>query len=229
VKPPRLELPDHYLSQKHPSGIAASLQNTILAVAELGVVARYDEFHNKVLFDAHPGLLDGEFELVSLVVRQLIAQREGFKPSKETVIDAIMRIAQNNRFNPVIDYLDSLRWDRRERLDCWLIVYCGAADNPLNREIGRKVFIALVRRAKQPGCKFDCVLVLEGPQGSLKSTLVRMLAGEGNFSDADILESDKREQQEPCEGVRVYEIAGLSGLHKSEVERVKAFVSTARG
>lgn len=46
-----------------------------------------------------------------------------------------------------------------------------------------------------------------------------------NFSDADILQSDKREQQELCEGVWFYEIAELSGLHKGEVEKVKAFAS----
>src|SRR4029077_5503209 len=42
---------------------------------------------------------------------------------------------------------------------------------------------------------------------------------------ADILQSDKREQQELCEGVWFYEIAELSGLHKGGVEKVKAFAS----
>src|SRR5262249_55774793 len=113
----------------------------------------------------------------------------------------------------------------RGRIDTWLSVYCGADDNSLNRAFGRKFLLAAVRRVKQPGCKFDNIMVLESKQGTLKSTLGRVLAGDENFSDADILESDKREQQELCEGTWIYEIAELSGLHKSDVEKVKAFAS----
>jgi predicted P-loop ATPase len=39
------------------------------------------------------------------------------------------------------------------------------------------------------------------------------------------LQSDKREQQELCEGVWFYEVAELSGLRSGEGEKVKAFVS----
>jgi hypothetical protein len=221
-----MEVSDHYHTRKHPSGLAASLENTILAIAELGIVARYDVFHNKVLFDGHPKLLSfGEFESVCLVIRQIIAYEKGFEPAKETTIDAVTRIALDNVFNPVLDYFAGLRWDGKRRIDTWLTVYCGAEDNPLNRAIGRKFWLALVRRVKQPGCKFDNIIVLEGKQGTFKSTLARAIAGDENFSDADILESDKREQQELCEGVMVYEIPELSGLRKGEVEKVKAFAS----
>jgi hypothetical protein len=220
-----LDIPAHYLTQRNPAGVSASFQNTLRAIVKLGIVARYDVFHNKVLFNDHPGLLDSEFDSACLVIRHEIARREGFEPTTNTVIDAVTRIALANRFNPVLDYLSRLRWDKRPRIDSWLTVYCGADDNPLNRAIGRKTLIAMVRRVKQPGCKFDNIPVLEGPQGSLKSTLVRTLAGDDNFSDADILEGDKREQQELCEGVWGYEIQELSGLHKSDVERVKAFAS----
>jgi predicted P-loop ATPase len=98
-------------------------------------------------------------------------------------------------------------------------------DNSLNQAFGRKFLLAAVRRVKQPGCKFDSIMVLEGKQGTLKSTLGRVLAGDENFLDADILESDKREQQELCEGTWIYELAELSGLHRSDVEKVKAFAS----
>jgi predicted P-loop ATPase len=140
--------------------------------------------------------------------------------------DAVTRIALEYQFNPILDYLDGLKWDGQKRIDTWLTVYLGAEDTPLHRAMGRKWLLAGVRRVKLPGCKFDNIPTLEGPQGSLKSTLVREMAGgRENFSDADILQSDKREQQELCEGVWFYEIAELSGLHKGEVEKVKAFAS----
>src|SRR5262249_52358917 len=37
-----MEVTDHYHTRLHPSGLAASLENTILAIAELRIVARYD-------------------------------------------------------------------------------------------------------------------------------------------------------------------------------------------
>jgi len=217
------DITPHYTTQKNPSGLSASLENTILAVAELGIKPRYDVFHNKIVFEGHPNLDEGDFESACLVIRHLISYRKRFEPSKETMYDAVARIAHGYRIDPVVDYLDSLKWDGRKRIDTWLSVYCGADDNPLNRAIGRKFLLAAVRRVKQPGCKFDNIIVLESKQGTLKSTLARVLAGDENFSDADILESDKREQQELCEGTWIYEIAELSGLHKSDVEKVKAF------
>jgi len=220
-----IEIVDHYQTKRHPSGLAPSLENTLRAILEFGIVPRHNVFHNKILFNEHADLLDGEFENACLVIKHRIAHQRGFEPSKDIVIEAVTRIAMANRFNPIIDYFDSLRWDNHERLDRWLTTYCGAADNKLNQAIGRKFFIALVRRVNQPGCKFDSIMVLESPQGFLKSTFARALAGDGNFADAEILQSNKREQQELCEGVWVYEIPELSGLHKSDVERVKAFAS----
>jgi predicted P-loop ATPase len=128
-------------------------------------------------------------------------------------------------FDPVRDYLDGLRWDGVKRLDRWLVVYCGARDTPLNRAIGRKMLVAAVRRVREPGCKFDYIVVLEGEQGVGKSTLLRFLAGDENFSDNEILGLNKKEQQEAIQGVWIYEVAELEGLVKSEVTKVKLFAS----
>jgi predicted P-loop ATPase len=87
------------------------------------------------------------------------------------------------------------------------------------------MLLAAVRRVRQPGCKFDFILVLEGPQGVGKSTLLRILAGDENFSDNEILGYQKREQQEAVQGIWIYELAELDGMSKSEVTRVKLFAS----
>lgn len=57
----------------------------------------------------------------------------------------------------------------------WLIKYCGAEDNEVNRMIGRWWLISVVARSMRPGTKVDHMLVLQGPQASRKTSLVYAL------------------------------------------------------
>jgi predicted P-loop ATPase len=84
---------------------------------------------------------------------------------------------------------------------------------------------AAVRRARQPGAKFDYIIVLESPEGKNKSTAVALLAGHEYFSDQSILAASDKEQQELVRGRWFYEIAELGGMRRAEVQRVKAFAS----
>ncbi len=88
----------------------------------------------------------------------------------------LLAIAHERPYHPVIEYLDGLEWDGTPRIDRWLVEYCGADDTELNSEFGSKFIVAGERRIKQPGVKFDTMLVLEGAQGAGKSQMAAMLA-----------------------------------------------------
>src|SRR5262249_50593956 len=151
---------------------------------------RHDTFHDRKFVDGGgdaieklgPELSDP----ICRAVREHIHARYGFDPGIQNARDALERFCEANRFDPVLDYLDSLRWDRQSRLDRWSVTYLGAEDTELNRAIGRIVLVAAVRRARQPGCKFDQIIVLEGPEGTKKSTAITLLAGMANFSDQTV-------------------------------------------
>jgi predicted P-loop ATPase len=86
--------------------------------------------------------------------------------------------------------------------------------------------LAAVRRARQPGCKFDYIPVWDNSkQGTGKSTVVQILAGIENFSDQDILMLSAQEQQELIQGVWLFELPELSGLSKTDINKVKSFAS----
>jgi predicted P-loop ATPase len=106
-----------------------------------------------------------------------------------------------------------------------VVKYLRCKDTPLNKAIGRKVLIAAVRRARDPGCKFDNITTLEGPEGKNKSTTVSTLAGDEFFSDQSILGARDKEIQEQLSGIWMHEIADLTGMKKAEVEHVKAYAS----
>ena len=206
----------------------ATMTNAKVAITALGLECRYDLFHNRMLVAGEPLQRWTSPELsdnVTSILRDHIRFRFGFDPTKTGVQDACETLCLARRFDPVLDYLDSLQWDQRPRLDGWLMSYLSAADTELNRAIGRLVLLAAVRRARHPGTKFDQIVVLEGPQGQGKSEAIEILAGAENFSDQSILGVDDRKQQELTEGVWLYEIGELSGLRKAEINHVKAFAS----
>jgi predicted P-loop ATPase len=200
-------------------------------IDKLKIDCRYDKFHDRIIIQGHESGVKcsglNSLDNVALKVRQTVLERFGFDPTTVLIQDALRMRCLDNVFDPVLDYLDGLVWDGKPRLGGWLVHYCGAKDTELNREIGQKMLIAAVRRVRSPGCKFDYIVVLEGSQGVGKSTVLKLLAGDENFSDAEIIGSDKREQLEAVQGVWIYEIAELDGLHKSEVTKVKT-VDSAR-
>src|SRR5262249_3168964 len=146
-------------------------------------------------------------ELV-VMIRDAILNDFGFDPGKSNTYDAMESLCLLRRLNPVTGWLKELVWDGVPRLDTWLIDYSGGADTPLNRAFGRKSLCALVRRASNPGCKFDHVVVLEGEEGIGKSRLIKAIVGGPGpeyFSDETILDKPTRDQQELTKGKWGYE------------------------
>jgi hypothetical protein len=207
-----------------------SYANARKAIKEFGIRCQHDIFHDRKIIEGS-GINEHGPELSDAHVRAIrdrILAKYGVDVGFESVFQAATRACEVNRFDPVCDYLDSLRWDGEPRLERWLHTYCAAENTALNREYSRIVLVAAVRRARQPGFKFDQILVLEGPEGTNKSSAIELLAGQENFSDQTILGLDDQRQQERTRGVWLYEIADLAGMKKSEVEKVKAFASRTR-
>jgi predicted P-loop ATPase len=208
--------------------LRASCANTRLAVEKLGIECRYDVFHDKLLVGGHVvGQHAGELsDYACLYLRKLIHESFAFDPGRSHIFDACVQLCLQNSFDPVVSYLDRLEWDGVERVGEWLCTYLGARDTKLNRAVGTIALVAQVRRARDPGCKFDQIIVLEGPEGVMKSTALLTLAGGPDFfSDQTILGRGDKEQQELLRGVWLYEIADLSNIRRAEIEEVKAFAS----
>lgn len=141
------------------------------------------------------------------------------------IADSTNLVLERNRFHPVRDYLDSVVWDGLERIDALAIDFLGAEDNRYNRIVMRKSLIGAVRRAFEPGCKHDTMIVLVGAQGAGKSTFVSKLGGQW-FSDSFTTIQGK-EAYEALQGVWLIEIGELAAMKRNEVEVTKHFISKA--
>lgn len=137
--------------------------------------------------------------------------------------------ARKNAYHPVRDYFDTLDpdVDLTDLTETWLIRYGGAEDTPFVREISRIVVVAAVRRIRQPGCKFDEMLILEGDQGLGKSTLLKVLARNPEwFTDNfDWHVDDKKQFIEQISGKWIVESGELSNMSKSDHRNVKKVIT----
>lgn len=139
-------------------------------------------------------------------------------------IDSALSLhSEKHKFNDVKNYLISLTWDGIPRLDTLFIDYLGAADTPYTRAVTRKAFTAAVARAMEPGCKYDTMLILSGPQGIGKSTLLAKMS-KGWFNDG-IRTFEGKEASELLQGVWLVEIGELDAFRRTDVARIKQFLS----
>lgn len=200
--------------------------NIRTALQFLGVRVRFDKFHDRMLIEGLDGF--GPF-LEDDAVRRLwllIDERYRFRTGKDFFWSVVEDTAQRDSFHPVLDYLDSLNWDGVPRLDDWLSQYGGAEDTPYTRAVGSLMLIAAVRRVRSPGCKFDEMLVLEGDQGTNKSSALAIMSVRDDwFSDDLPLNADGKRVIESLAGRWIVEAAELKGMRKGDVEHLKAFLS----
>lgn len=155
-------------------------------------------------------------------LRHYIESTQGIT-SRDKVDDAIGLCAFSHKINEVQDYLRSLHWDGVDRLDTLLVDYLGAANDAYVTAVTRKTFTAAVARAMTPGVKFDYALILVGPQGIGKSTLLRMM-GRRWFSDS-LISFDGKEAAVQIQGTWINELGELSSFKKSETAIIKNFIS----
>jgi putative DNA primase/helicase len=134
-------------------------------------------------------------------------------------------VSKDHVFHEVRQYLTRLEWDGVKRAEGWLNLYMGVSPTDYSQAVGLRWLVSAVARIMQPGVKADCCLILEGPQGILKSTAVRRL-GEPWTTDelGDVGGKDAAMQ---IAGVWLVELAELDSLARGEAGRIKAFMSRA--
>ncbi len=151
-------------------------------------------------------------------------QHQGIAVSPDTTSQAIEMVARENSFHPVVDYLRRCRWDTESPLlDEWAIRFLGAEDTPYIRAISCRFMISAVARVHQPGCKADCIMILEGPQGARKSTALRTLFHPW-FTD-ELAELGTKDAAIQLAGAWGIEMSELDSMRRGDVSRIKAFLS----
>ena len=146
-------------------------------------------FNKLTLSPEYNGTAMHEEEIVNLYC---FLSEHGYEVGKEATSDALLTIAREQSFHPVKQYLNAVEADQAVQaidLDTIAKDYLGAVE-PLAAAMLRATLIGAVKRAIEPGCQFDVVCVLKGPQGTLKSSFWATLASPAWFTST-MPQSDK--------------------------------------
>lgn len=153
-------------------------------------------------------------------------QREDIKAAQGDVGRAIQSVARDNPFHPVREYFNALVWDGTPRIDDWLKTYLHADENTeYLRAVGPRFLIAVVARVFKPGCKADHALVLEGPQGKMKSELLCTLAIRDAWFADHLSHIGSKDSKMETAGVLLIEIAEMHALEKASSSASKGYMT----
>lgn len=164
-------------------------------------------------------------------------EQRSLSPKKSDARDAIKSVANHRHYNPILDYLKDLKWDGIPRLAGGMYEgstmahgaeeYLGAPPDKIFGTFLTKWHVSAVARIMRPGVKADCMLIVEGQQGRMKSTYLRAMAtihGHEYFADGigDITNKDSIMLMAGC---WIIENAELAGFSRPELSHIKAWLS----
>jgi predicted P-loop ATPase len=153
-------------------------------------------------------------------------ERKGLAPRFAEVKAALPVAAREHPFHPVRDYLNALRWDGVPRLISVPANYFGS-ELPIHGTFWQRWAVSAVARVMVPGCKADSMIVLEGAQERMKSTLLKMLStvsGIPYFTDS-IHDIETKDGSINLQGVWIAEIAELNAFQRKDADAVKSWLS----
>lgn len=159
----------------------------------------------------------------TLRLRGWLDREYGIDCGASTLGQALRVVAEERRVHVVRAHLEALIWDGVPRIDNWLVRIGGAEDSPYTKAISAKFLIGAVARVFEPGCKNDCMVVFEGPQGAMKSTMVEVLAGD--WYSGTPIKMGTKDGYQSLRRKWILEIPELSHFDRSEMNEIKAFLS----
>jgi len=206
-------------------GVRRNLTNLMMHLRNLeglGRSIRFNELSMQAEWNGHPMTEEDILDV------RLIIEKANFQPIDKDVRPAIMRLAHENSYHPVCDYLNGIVWDKKPRIDKWLHKLLGCAETEYVQAISPKVLISAVARAFKPGSQVDTMLVIEGDQGIKKSSAIKALFGEDFTYEIVSGFDDHRRLITNIIGAWAVELAEFVSVQRSATGSVKGLVTIRR-
>ena len=144
----------------------------------------------------------------------------------KTINKAIHIVANENKYHPIREYLEQLKWDGEKRIEALLPKYLGVDDNSYTKEMMKLLMLAAISRVYEPGCKFEIMVCLVGGQGAGKSTFFRFLAIKDEWFSDDLKRMDDDNVYRKMQGHWIIEMSEMiATVNAKSIEDIKSFIS----
>lgn len=156
--------------------IAPTVDNALKLVGDvIGDRASTDEFLGEII-DDEPYQDYHDTEIQIRIERLLGASNPWPMQLTKMARQSLLPRWKTNR---LADWLRGLKWDGKKRVATMFADLFGAKDHSAEylEDAARAFLVGMCARAVEPGCKFDLMLILQGPQGIGKTIALEALAG----------------------------------------------------
>jgi len=184
----------------------------------------FDEFSNRVICRDKNNMIRMWNDSDDSNLRCSIEDKYGLYHLQK-YYDAFNVVARNKSFHPIKELIEADDWDKKPRIDRFLIDILKCEDNDYHREVSRMIFYGGIHRLYQPGCKFDYMPILIGRQGCGKSSIVKWLALHDAYY-GDISSIEGKDALENIQGIWICELSELLAMVKTkDIEAMKSFIT----
>lgn len=184
----------------------------------------FDEFSNRVMYCDNKGITRAWSDSDDAKLRYNIENKYGLYHLQK-YYDAFSVAAKSKSYHPIKELIENGDWDKKPRIDRFLIDILKCEDNDYHREVSRMIFYGGINRLYNPGCKFDYMPILIGRQGCGKSSVVKWLALNDTYY-GDISSIEGKDALENIQGIWICELSELLAMAKTkDVEAMKSFIT----
>lgn len=191
----------------------------------------YDTFHGKIfttlILNSSHTTSPREFSDTDITgMMRLFQGRLGLtNTGKDAMWAVIDEFARTNQRHEVREWLNGLpEYDMTPRVETFATTYLGAKHSAFNAAVTKNLFVGLVARVFQPGAKSDTLTILEGVQGTFKSTALEALGGKWYGEATEAL--DSKDFAMSLQGHWLIEIPEVDAMIRGEPENIKRVLST---